>query len=342
MNLTRKEKAARFYTLFSVAAIFGLILAVLFLFTRLGNEQQKSQALSDKIDAMSKTHEAEILNLNKKLGTSQSQLVTQENLTKQYKEELTKKDAAFEKERKKYKLEIKSRDDLIAILRGSTTGGQSGTSGGNCTTKNGEPPKADYFWEDSLGRFKLKDPDIFVKNNENFDYKLKFAIKGEIFTDKEGNIQTRKVELQEVIGEDNTPVENSKFEIASNDFKYTNDNEKRQKIWSDIFTLRPIGTFDIALMPGIGLEILNLGKLVDYSNIGLYTKLSADLSDPLGGSLQNSRMGIGINYHIVPPMLKTNFAIGASLNLPFNQLNNPILTVDAILYLTEDLNPFME
>ena len=95
-------------------------------------------------------------------------------------------------------------------------------------------------------------------------------------------------------------------------------------------------------MPGIGLEVLNAGKLADYYNFGLYGKLSADLADPLGGSLQNSRMGIGINYHIAPPWLKSNFAIGASLNLPFNQLNNPILTIDAILYLTEDLNPFVE
>jgi hypothetical protein len=341
MTLTGKEKAARFYTLFSVAAIFGLILAVLFLFTQLGNEQQKNQTLSDKIDAMSKNHQAEILNLNKKLGTSQSQLVTQENLSKQYKDELTKKDADFEKERKKYKLEIKSRDDVIAELKGKVNGGKS-SAGGNCKTENGEPPKVDYHWQDNLERFKLDDPNVFVENNEHFEYKLKLSVKGEVFTDKNGNIQTRKIEFQEVYGSENQPVDDSHIEIVSNDFKYTNDDKKRQKVWSDIFTLRPIGTFDIALMPGIGLEILNLGKLVDYSNIGLYTKLSADLSDPLSGSLQNSRMGIGIDYHIAPPWLKSNFAVGASLNLPFNQLNNPVLTIDAILYLTEDLNPFAE
>jgi hypothetical protein len=76
--------------------------------------------------------------------------------------------------------------------------------------------------------------------------------------------------------------------------------------------------------------------------LGVYTKLSADLKDPLKGSLQNSRIGIGINYHFIPPVIKTNFAIGAAINLPFNKLDSPVLTVDAILYLTEDLNPFVE
>ena len=159
------------------------------IYKELNNLVIEQGSLSDRIDAMSKTHEAEILNLNKKLGTSQSQLVTEQALSKQYKDELTKKDADFEKERKKYKLEIKSRDDMIAVLQGKINGGNSGTTGGNCTTQNGEKPKLDYFWEDNLGRFSLKDPDVFTKNNEVFNYKLKFSIKGEIFTDKKGNIQ---------------------------------------------------------------------------------------------------------------------------------------------------------
>jgi hypothetical protein len=340
MIKTYKKKIARFYAIVSAVTIILLILGNLFLFSFLGNEQEKTENLKNKIEAMSQFHDNEILKLNNILGISESKLVQQEVLTEKYKNELTKKDAAFEKLRKKHNLDIKSRDELIAELRGSAESGGTVVIG-DCGS-NPEKPVIKYSWKDRLNRFSLNDDNIFVDGNEQFNYKLKFSIKGEIFSDKNGIIKTRKVSLKEVAGDDNSLVPDSNVEIISNDFIYVDDKQPREKKVLDVFTLRPIATFDIALMPGLGFEILNTGKLVDFANIGLYTKLAADITNPFNGSLQNSRLGIGVNYHVIPPLLKTNFAIGAAINLPFNKLDSPVLTIDAILYLTEDLNPFME
>lgn len=339
MIKTYKKKMATFYAIFSTIAIFLLVLGNLFLFSYLGNEKEKTKTLENKIEAMSQLHNNEILKLNKELGISESKLVQQEVLAEKYKSELTKKDAAFEKLRKKYNLDIKSRDDLIAELKGSAVG--STVVVGNCGDEENKPV-IKYAWKDNLNRFILNDENIFVDGNEQFSYKLKFSVKGEIFSDKDGIIKTRKVSIKEVAGNDNKVVSDSNVEIVSNDFIYVDDKQPREKKILDVFTLRPITTFDIALMPGFGLEILNTGKLVDFANIGLYAKLAADITNPFNGSLQNSRLGIGINYHVIPPLLKTNFAIGAAINLPFNKLDSPVLTIDAILYLTEDLNPFAE
>jgi hypothetical protein len=337
------EKNKRLIALFTTGFVFILILLVLFLGSALQFQQDKIDALSLQIELTNKNHQLDIQTLNEDLGLADSQLTSQKALTEQYKSELTKKDVEFEKERQKYKLEIRSKDKIIAVLTGKINGGSSGTGGLVCP---GLPPEkqpvVNYFWQDHLKRFRLDDPDILVQNNETFTYSQNIKVKGEVFKDKTGNLQVRKVSVEEVTSNGEI-IKDTKVSLLDSQFNYVNDKiEEKQKSLLDVFTFRPLATFDIALQPGIGFEIANLGRYVDYANIGLYGKVSADVSDPLNGSLQNSRIGIGLNYHFVPPVVKTNFAIGAAVNLPFNKLDSPVLTVDAILYLTEDLNPFVE
>lgn len=336
MNKDITDKNDKLLLLFAVI-LAALSITALFLFSKLVQQKQKTEELNSLIDSLNKNREIEITKLNKKLGLAESLLISQEQLKKQYEEELTEKDEEFEKLRKKYKLDIVSKDKTIAELLGQAQTGDTIVIG-DCNNNDGSKSVISYKWTDSLQRFVLVDDDIFTKDNEQFNYKLKFMIKGEIFSDKTGNTKARKVELIEVHGDENTPVSNSSVQLISNDFTYINERElATKKKLSDIFVLRPLATYDIAMMPGIGLEFVNLGNLIDYANLGLYGKIAGDISSPLNGSLQNSRIGMGVNYHFVPPLLKTNFAVGASVNLPFNKLDSPILTIDAILYLTEDL-----
>jgi hypothetical protein len=337
------EKNKRLIALFTTGFVFILILLVLFLGSALQFQQDKIDALSLQIELTNKNHQLDIQTLNEDLGLADSQLTSQKALTEQYKSELTKKDVEFEKERQKYKLEIRSKDKIIAVLTGKINGGSSGTGGLVCP---GLPPEkqpvVNYFWQDHLKRFRLDDPDILVQNNETFTYSQNIKVKGEVFKDKTGNLQVRKVSVEEVTSNGEI-IKDTKVSLLDSQFNYVNDKiEEKQKSLLDVFTFRPLATFDIALQPGIGFEIANLGRYVDYANVGVYGKVSADVSDPQNGSLQNSRLGIGLNYHFVPPFVKTNFAVGAAVNLPFNKLDSPVLTVDAILYLTEDLNPFVE
>lgn len=340
-NIIKKNK--RLMVLFTTGFIFIIVLFVLFLGTVLKQQQKKIDALTLQLQITNKNHQLDIQTMNQNLGLANSELTSQKTLTEHYKSELTKKDAEFEKERLKYKLEIRSRDNTIATLRGKINGGNSGTGTVVCP---GLPPEkqpvVDYFWEDSLKRFRLDDPNIFVQNNETFSYSQSIKVKGEVFKDKTGNIQVRRVSIEEVTA-DGKQIQDTKVSLVESKFDYVNEKlEEKEKKLSDIFTFRPLATFDMALQPGIGFEVANLGRYIDYANIGVYGKVSADVTDPLKGSLQNSRLGIGLDYHFIPPFLKTNFAVGAAVNLPFNKLDSPVLTVDAILYLTEDLNPFVE
>jgi hypothetical protein len=341
MKYQDKQKRFMLFKIAMASFILLLVILVSFLLADTIEQRQQNEILSKKIEAITENHQLDILKLNEDIGLADSQLTTQQLLNEQYKRSLTEKDQEFEKMRKKYSLEIKSRDNTIAHLKGTSTGGTT-TVEGDCKQIGLETPVLAYTWEDSLQRFKLNDPDIFRKDNEVFTYEQKIKVSGEIFSDKSGNIKARRVQLQEVWGKDNKTVASSNVKLVASDFTYVNEKQENTKNFVDIFTFRPLATFDIALMPGIGFEVVNLGRLVDYTNLGVYTKLSADLKDPLKGSLQNSRIGIGINYHFIPPVIKTNFAIGAAINLPFNKLDSPVLTVDAILYLTEDLNPFVE
>jgi hypothetical protein len=342
--------------------LYGLIIAIVVLFgttSALGYLFfHSSQKLSEANTVIS-AHVDEIQEFDRKLGISDSNLRTKDDLVKKHKKELKALGKDFTKLTKKHKLDIQSRERTIAGLRGAVKGGNTSVTVSTPSTSTGEFTAVievtkemcnnvaiAYQWEDEKQRFKLKDPDIFKENDESFEYSQHFEIKGYVFTDKTGNIQVKKVELKEVSpvtrdGEETVyeEVDGSDITLVSSKFEYTNKIQNEKHLF-DMVTLRPIATFDTAATPGLGIELVNLGRYLDYVNLGLYGKLAFDVSDPLGGSLQNSRIGLGLNYHIIPPMLDTNFAIGASMSTPFNDIGQLVLSVDIILYLTDDLNPF--
>lgn len=316
--------------------------------------------------------DAEIQQLDTDLGLAKSRLLTSEELANKYKKEVDGFPDKLKNIIDEYDLQLKSKDTAIAELRNKVKGGRTkvvikevpvptpkpdgGSTGDSTVIVEGpdgtpiDPPNQviAYEWEEDLGRFKLKDPDIFTPNNEEFTSNQRMKVVGHVFFGKDGQLQIRKVELQEVVpngvDEEGNPryvlVPNSKVELIDSQFEYTNNLPVRKKSLFDVITLRPIATFDTAITPGLGMEFVNLGRLIDYANVGLNAKLSADLTDPLGGSLQRSRMSVGVHYQFIPPLIDTNFAVGASIGVPFNDLTQPVFTIDVILFLTQDLNPW--
>ena len=341
----------------------GLIVLVLLLgtfsaytFNELQNEQIKLTA-----------RDAEIQQLDASIGLSRSRLLEVEELNKKFERDIAEFPERLQKLIKEHNLQLKSKDVAIAFLQSKVRGGHTkvvikDSHGSNENTNSQspiiedidgnpiEPPNQviSYEWEEKLGRFKLKDPDIFVSNNEEFQSNQHMKVIGHVFFGKDGQLQIRKVELQEVVPNGTDENGNPKFELVPNStialidsqFEYTNNLPVKKKRLLDIITLRPIATFDTAVTPGLGIEFANLGRLIDYVNLGLNAKVSADLSDPLGGSLQQSRMSIGAHYQFIPPFVDTNFAVGASVGVPFSDLTQPVFTVDLVLFLTQDLSPF--
>lgn len=306
---------------------------------------QLSKDLDAKTSALLIKEEG-IQDLNNKLGIAKSQLITKEELNSKYKEELALLESDFKKLTSKHKLELESRDSLIVKLNGKVNGGNTTVVIKKplpSTPSVNEGPVTEptttiisYEWEDSSKRFHLLDPDIFTQNDEVFEYNQKASITGYVYTDKSGKVKIRKMVLKEVIVDkdgNKVPVPGSNIEIVDNQFEYIKSDPDPKSLW-DLWHPKLIASFDTQLRPGIGVEFLNLENLIDYANIGLNAKIAANLSDGLNG-IPNSTIGVGVAYHIVPPALDTNFALGIGIATPMdNFLNRYILTIDAILYLT--------
>lgn len=304
-----------------------------YLIHELGNLNQKLSDASNIISAK----EAGIQNLNNKLGIAQSSLATKDELNKKYEGELSGLQDEFKDLTKKYKLDLESRDHTIAQLKGTLTGG-------NTTVVIKEPPASappgtqviSYSWQDTHQRFKLTDPDIFTKNDETFEYKQQVAITGYVYTDKTGEIKIRKLNLQEVTTDDSgkvTPIDGSNIEIVDNKFEYIKPDQNPKDLF-DIWHPRVIVSFDTQLYPGVGVELVNLGRYLDYANIGLNTKVAINTLDGLKG-IKSSTVGLGLAYNFVPPFLDTNIGLGLGFATPMDNFTGKyIITADAIFYLT--------
>jgi hypothetical protein len=289
----------------------------------------------------------ELQSFNSKLGIADSTLLRHQDLIEKYEEEVEHLDEDFLELVEKHDLELKSRDRTITGLKGRETGGRTTVTTGNFETIININEVCDgkqiaYEWQDKTHRFHLKDPDIAIPNNEVFDYQQWVAIKGFVFTDATGNIQVKKLEIQEVIRNINEEGEvtydiipGGKVTIADSKFEYTNKSPKEESwSWFDPITLRPVALFDVvSLQPGLGLELFNLGKWFPLVNIGLVPKVSLDTTL----NMSNSRMGIGAVYHFLPPLVDTNLALGVGVTTPFNDIGRMMLSVDLIFYLTNDL-----
>jgi hypothetical protein len=285
--------------------------------------------------------EAGIQELNNKLKIADSDLLTKEALNKKYADELAGLESDFKNIVKKYNLELESRDKVIAQLKGKVNGGtttvvikepaDSGATGDKPSTQ-----VISYSWQDPAKRFKLTDPDIFTKDNESFEYKQKVAVTGYVYTDPTGELKIRKLTLQEVITDSTgkqVPVDGSNIEVIDNKFEYIKLQPNEKSMW-DIWHPRLLVSFDSQLYPGIGVELINLGRYIDYANIGLNTKIAINPTNGLSG-LKSSTVGVGLAYQLAPPLLDTNLGLGVGLATPMdNFLGRYIVTVDAIFYLT--------
>lgn len=325
-----------------------ITIAVIFLVLLEYSQSKLVKELHEEKQALKNLAKFNELAANKKLGLANTKIASQEELIKQYNENLSKNDKEFEDFRKKHKLQIKSRDQVIASLSSKIKNGTTVVSGNCIPDETGKPGVISYSWSDQYGRFKLIDKDIWTPNNEELQVKQYFGVKGEIFADKSGKFRVRKIKIEELYdsgkeGETKlTPVPDSNIEIINNQFIYVTEDAKKSKTLADLLTLRPLAIADSGLGIGAGVELINVGKLIDYANIGFYGKLSTNLGTDLLSTVADAKMGIGINYHLIPPLFPANFAVGASINLPFSNLAAPIVTLDLMLYLTEDLNPFVE
>jgi hypothetical protein len=285
--------------------------------------------------------EAGIQELNNKLKIADSDLLTKDALNKKYADELASLESDFKNIVKKYNLELESRDKVIAQLKGKVNGGtttvaikESADSGAT-----GDKPSTQvisYSWQDPAKRFKLTDPDIFTKDNESFEYKQKVAVTGYVYTDLTGELKIRKLTLQEVITDSTgkqVPVDGSNIEVIDNKFEYIKLQPNEKSMW-DIWHPRLLVSFNSQLYPGIGVELINLGRYIDYANISLNTKIAINPTNGLSG-LKSSTVGVGLAYQLAPPLLDTNLGLGAGIATPMdNFLGRYIVTVDAIFYLT--------
>ena len=296
--------------------------------------------------------DAQIQQLDVELGLSQSSLLEISDLNKKYKDEINGFPDKLKAIIDEYKLKLASRDKTIAELRNTIKGGQ--TEVVVITDPENNPSgqqSISYKWTDSLDRFHLVDPDIFVQNNEEFSYNQYISVKGHVLYGKDGRLQIRRIELSEVIpdgvGADGKPkykeVGGGKMNIVDSTFEYA-DIGTKQRTWMDIFHPRIIASFDAQmklippeseLRPSVGVEILNFGRYIDHANLGVNAKVTPNMDDVLGGSLLASRLGIGLDYTLLPPILDTNFGLGIGIATPSNNLLNEwYLTVDAIFYIT--------
>jgi len=300
--------------------------------------------------------DAELQRAKLDIGLSESKLVKAKDLEKELRQELRGMENEFKRLVEEYRLKIKSKDRTILSLRKRVTGGTT-----TVVVHNGNDGRADpgtlqpcedgtcppinktalsYTWTGPHKRFKLFDPNIWIEGNEVFESKQYLKIEGYIFEAKEGQLQTRKLTVKEV-DESGKEIPGGEIEILESTFTYANRAvENRKAGLFDIVTIRPYASFDTALTPGIGVELFNIGRYFPYANIGLGPYLAADVSNPLRGSLQRSRIGLHAQYQLFPPLLETNVAIGIGIGVPFNNLFGPVFTGSLIFYFTPDLNPF--
>jgi hypothetical protein len=298
--------------------------------------------------------DAQIQVFDKELGLARSSLLSLEGINDRYKSEIDQFPDKLKGIIDSYDLKLLSRDKTIVSLKNKVVGG---TTIVEVITPGQEPEVIStdtvikYQWIDDTGRFKLIDPDIFKSKNEDFSYNQYVSVTGHVLYGKDGRLQIRKVKLHEVLPDgvnpDGTPkfkdIPGGNIEIVDSSFEYADLNAKDRSIF-DIIKPRLIASLDTELKiksphteirPGVGVEFLNLGRYIDHANVGINMKLTPNLDNIMGGSLLNTRIGLGVNYTFLPPILDTNFGLGFSISTPSNKLLNEWhATVDAIFYLT--------
>lgn len=291
-------------------------------------KRQVSGQLSEK--------ERKMQEMKTELGVSRSKLITQQDLTKLLKKENEEIDNQFEEFKRKHDLVIKSRDKTIASLKQKINGGTTNVivSGGQDECSGIEDRCIiSYDWEDHLKRFKLKDPNIFNSNDEIFESEQIFKIYGEIYKQKNGSLQTRRLVLREVYKDKDgkyVPVPDAKAEIVDSDFQYSDSPTIEEWQWKDLFRLRLLSVGSITMFPDNGLLRIGLGlEFFSWNGVGVNTHVALDFND-----INNLEARIGASYNPTIFGRELNLAIGMSAGTPFiNIFKDYSLNLDLIFYI---------
>ena len=284
---------------------------------------------------------------NVKLGLAESSVVSKDVLLARYKKDVEDLNIQLGALKGGKKPTPSSSDSGTVIASGNATGSGSATVTPGASPGGGgagsiqqlplPPGIISYSWRDTAGRFHLEDPDIASPGDESFTYKLKIRVNGYILEDPTGKIRGRQVIARELVEKKNpdgsvSVEEGPPLPIEDNIYLYS--IQKPQKKLSDIFGLRGYAFFDTSLNPGVGLELLNIGRYFDYVNIGAGPFISIEV-DSLPGSLQSSLLGIGLQYTLVPPAISTNIGLGLGIATPADDLFGRFqVTGSIIFYLT--------
>jgi hypothetical protein len=303
--------------------------------------------------------ESRIQEFDQALGISNSNLKKQTEINEKYNKEIQQFKKELEEKSKQLSMkdfQLKSYERTIATLQNNVTDGKvviSVDGEEKPITEHTTPTLKNvisYTWQDLNNRFKLIDKNIESLGDEVFTYRQHFKITGMILSDPSGAIQINKVSIREVIPESNgdktvyKDVEGGHATLVESDFEYVLLDDKPKSFdWLAPITLRPVVGMNFPYFtPFLGIELVNLGRWVPYGNIGIVPSVAIDVSGlPTGNwqTLQNSRIGIGAVYQLVPPLVNTNIGIGATLSTPMNNLSSPMLSIDLVVYLSDDLFP---
>jgi hypothetical protein len=295
-------------------------------------ERQLSGQLTDK--------ERELQKMHKEMGVAQSELMTRDELIKRLEKDKEEVDASFEAFKKEHNLQIRSRDRTIASLEQKLKGGNSSTEV-VAISPNDEGCKGiesrciiSYNWEDNLKRFKLTDPNIFERGNELFESAQVFKIYGEVYEQKDGSLQTRRLVLREVYQNEQgeyIPIPDAKADIIDSQFEYHNPPTIETEFsWLDLFRLRAIALGTVAAFPDSGALKLGLGvEFFQFKGFGINTHTALDFKD-----VEKWEQRIGAAY--MPTILdqELNLGLGLSVGTPFAKFGQQwSLNIDLIFYL---------
>lgn len=281
--------------------------------------------------------ERELQSAHLSLGVARSELVTQQELSDLLSADHEELDQEFSAFRRRHALNIKSRDRTIARLRQLVNGGSTSvviSTDPNCAHISTQCTIA-YNWADPLGRFQLKDPNIFKPDNEIFSSSQLFKIYGEVYQQIDGSLQTRRLVLREVTLQPDgsyAPIPGGRADIIDSQFDYTNAPHIIDSDWTDMFRLRALAIGSIQALPAPGAIMLGAGvELFSYGGLGINTYTAFNFTD-----MKDWSHRLGLSYRPTVAGSELNLAFGAGLGTPYYKFGKSAsLNLDIIFYLND-------
>lgn len=333
-----------------VVMIVAGVLLWQFLYNPMSDESSRLQTYNRQLNKQLTDKEKELQEAHSDLGVAESELVSQKELADRLAKEKEEVDKNFQAFRKKYDLIIKSKDKTIAALKQKLQGGDSTVTvtptDSNSDNDTCDIPQFDcsklqnyciisYEWNDTLNRFKLTDPNIFKKNDERFEASQIFKIYGEVYEQKDGSLQVKRIVLREVVlGEDGKykNIPGAKAKIVESKFEYHNPppDPKLETTWRDLFKIRMIAVASINMFPDLGRTKFGLGiEFFNWRGLGLNTHTAFSFTDA-----SKIEQHIGLSYSPKIKNIDLNVGIMTSIGTPFaNMFRSISFNISLIFYL---------